>query len=118
MRDQVERTIADPRIRQAFDFVSEQEAQIEADQIRLSCIAASPFGEAERATAFAEALQSAGLRPFSDAVGNVIAAYDDVDRNPVVVAAHLDTVFPASTSLHLRRKNRADRKSTRLNSSH
>ena len=44
--------------------------------------------------------------PATDAIGNVIAAYDGTGSIPVVIGAHLDTVFPASTPLELRRKGR------------
>lgn len=96
--------MADRRVRQAFDFVSKHEPEIEADQIRLTCIPAPPFGESERAAIFVEEMRSIGLRPISDAVGNVIASYDRTGPNPLVIAAHLDTVFPASTPLQLRRR--------------
>src|SRR5436309_15750863 len=45
-----------------------------------------------------------GLHPSIDSAGNVFAAYEAAGSNPVIVDAHLDTVFPASTPLHLRRK--------------
>lgn len=106
MRDQVERVLADARIQQAFRFVSQHESEIEAGQIRLTSIPAPPFGEGPRAAAFTEELRKIGLRPSTDHVGNVIAAYEDFGRHPVVLAAHLDTVFPAETALHLRRKNK------------
>ena len=51
----------------------------------------------------ADELRSIGLQPASDAIGNVIAAYDGYGANPVVVGAHLDTIFPADVPLQLRR---------------
>src|SRR5262249_12681836 len=69
-------------------------------------IAAPPFGEAARAQRFSEELINLRLRPTTDSVGNVIAAYDGIGGNPVIVGAHLDTVFPASTTLDLQRKGR------------
>lgn len=106
MRARVEAVIGDARIQRAFRFISENEPQIEADQIRLSTIAAPPFQETARARAFAEELTKLGLEPATDSIGNVVAGYDGMGANGVVVAAHLDTVFPASTPLTLRRKNR------------
>ena len=106
MRARVEAVIGDARIQRAFRFISENEPQIEADQIRLSTIAAPPFQETARARAFAEELTKRGLKPATDSIGNVVAGYDGTGANGVVVAAHLDTVFPASTPLTLRRKNR------------
>jgi tripeptide aminopeptidase len=107
VRDSVDAVFADPRIQQAFRFISEHEPEIESDQIRLTQIPAPPFGETERARAFAEELIKLQLRPSADAIGNIVAGYDGLRRNPVVIAAHLDTVFPASTRLELQRKGRA-----------
>jgi acetylornithine deacetylase/succinyl-diaminopimelate desuccinylase-like protein len=106
VRNRVEAAFNDLRMQRAFRFISERETQIETDQIRLTEIPAPPFAEAERAGAFADALTRLGLRAATDSIGNVIAAYDGMGRNPVVVGAHLDTVFPASTPLDLRRKGR------------
>ena len=106
MRDRVDKVFGDRRIERAFRYISDHEPEIEKQQIRLTEIAAPPFGESERSRAFAEELVSLRLRPTTDSIGNVIAAYDGIGRNPVVVGAHLDTVFPASTSLRLQRKGR------------
>lgn len=97
---------SDSRLHRAFRVISDREPEIEADQIRLTQIPAPPFGESVRARAFAAELEKIGLRPAVDAIGNVIAQYDGGGRNPVVVGAHLDTVFPASTPLQLQRKGR------------
>ena len=107
MQNPTEAVFNDTRVQRAFRFIADNEAEIESAQIRLTQIPAPPFGEAKRGSAFAEELQKAGFRPSIDAIGNVIAAYDDSGRNPVVVGAHLDTVFPASTFLELRRKGRS-----------
>jgi acetylornithine deacetylase/succinyl-diaminopimelate desuccinylase-like protein len=96
----------DARMRRAFSFIAGDESAIEADQIRLSLIPAPPFGETARCGAFADDLRAAGLQPALDAEGNVLAAYDRTGRNPVVLDAHLDTVFPSSLRLELRRKGR------------
>ena len=97
---------ADTRLERTLKFFIENEPRIEADQVRLSLVPAPPFHEDERARVFADELRSIGLKPVSDAIGNVIAAYDDYGENPVVVGAHLDTVFPADVPLQLRRNGR------------
>jgi len=102
----VDKVFADARIQQAFRYISEHESDIEASQVRLTQIAAPPFGETQRAQAFADELVNLRFRPQRDSIGNVIAAYDGIGSNPVVVAAHLDTVFPASTPLDVQRKGR------------
>jgi acetylornithine deacetylase/succinyl-diaminopimelate desuccinylase-like protein len=94
-------------VQRAFRFIADRDSEIEADQVRLTQIPAPPFGEQDRARAFAAELEKSGLRPVVDGIGNVIAAYGGAGRNPVVVGAHLDTVFPASTPLQLQRKGRA-----------
>jgi acetylornithine deacetylase/succinyl-diaminopimelate desuccinylase-like protein len=106
VREDVERVIGDSRLQRAFRFISEHEPDILADQIRLTSVPAPPFGESERARVFADELGKGGFRPSTDAIGNVIAPYEDFGRNPVVIAAHLDTVFPGSTPLELRRKEK------------
>jgi tripeptide aminopeptidase len=104
--DHLEKILADHRIQRAFRFLSANETEIENDQIRLTSIPAPPFGEAERAKAFSGELIKLGLQSSIDSIGNVIASYDGMRQNPVVIGAHLDTVFPASTVLEVRRKGR------------
>src|SRR5262249_17472177 len=106
VRNRVDKTLADARIRQAFRYISDHEPDIEADQIRLTQIASPPFGESERAHYFSEELSALQLRTMTDSIGNVVASFDAIGRNPVIVGAHLDTVFPASTPLQLQRKGR------------
>ena len=104
MRAQAGKLVTDARIQRAFRFISEHEAQIEADQIRLTLIPSPPFNEAERSRAFQHELEQLQLRPAIDSIGNVFAAYETTASNPVVVGVHLDTVFPSTTNLQLRRK--------------
>jgi len=106
VRERVDKVFTDERIQEAFRYISNHEPDIEADQIRLTKIAAPPFGETARAQQFSEELIKLRLRPVTDSIGNVIAGYDVIGHNPVIVGAHLDTVFPASTPLELRRKGR------------
>ena len=104
MRSRIDTVVADPSIQRAFRFISQRESEIAADQIRLTGIPAPPFQEAERARAFSHELDTLELHPTTDSIGNVFAPYEAAGSNPIVIAAHLDTVFPASTTLHLRRK--------------
>jgi acetylornithine deacetylase/succinyl-diaminopimelate desuccinylase-like protein len=106
VRHLVDRVFADARVQQAFDILARNEEKIEADQIRLTMIPAPPFQEGERARVFADDLRQFDFRPITDAIGNVIAAYDGFGPNPVVLGAHLDTVFPMSTPLELKRHGR------------
>lgn len=107
MQDSVDSVLADARVHRAFRLLAQNESQIETDQIRITLVPAPPFGETKRAELFAEELRRLDLRPVTDAIGNVIAPYDNFGVNPVVIAAHLDTIFPGTTSLELRRRGSA-----------
>ena len=57
------------------------------------CAIAAPTGrEARRADWVAAELAASGLRPSRDTVGNVIVRFGP-DGSPLIVAAHMDTVF-------------------------
>jgi len=67
-------------------------------------IPAPTFGEAQRATFMFELFRSEGLQDVSlSAIGNVYARLPGLgSRPPLVVAAHLDTVFPENADLTVR----------------
>ncbi len=76
-------------------------------QAELVAIPAPPYGEQARAQWLAARFAGAGLSQVEfDAAGNVLAALPAATLPPestgpvVVLSAHLDTVFPASTPLH------------------
>jgi acetylornithine deacetylase/succinyl-diaminopimelate desuccinylase-like protein len=98
--------LSDSRVRRAFQILQERESEIESDQIRLTLVPAPPFEEGERSRHFMEALRAIGLAPFQDALGNVIVSYGEPGPNPIIVGAHLDTVFPRDVKLELRRVGR------------
>src|SRR5689334_15836772 len=104
IRDRVATAFSHPAVLRAFRFLSENEPRIEEDQIRLTMIPAPPFHEEERSRAFAGELRAMGFSPTIDELGNVLAAYAELGSNPIVLGAHLDTVFPAVTPLDLVRK--------------
>lgn len=73
-------------------------------QIAVAQIPAPTGAERRRAHWIAERLGDAGLTAEIDAAGNVIARAPGAYAGaPVVVCAHLDTVFPEETSLAIRR---------------
>lgn len=74
------------------------------EQQRSLCeIPAPPFKEEARAAEFRRRLEALGLRARTDAVGNVLAEREGTGRGPVIVlAGHLDTVFPESTDVKVR----------------
>jgi tripeptide aminopeptidase len=75
------------------------------DEMReLVAVPAPPFGEARRSAWFATRLQEAGYAPVCDELHNVIAAHGSLD-GCLVLAAHLDTVFPEDTPLTPRERD-------------
>jgi acetylornithine deacetylase/succinyl-diaminopimelate desuccinylase-like protein len=76
------------------------------DIIRLTEIPSPPFGEAARGAAYMDMLRAHGVEDVErDAVGNVMGLRRGTGNGGlVVVAAHLDTVFPAGTDVRVRRE--------------
>jgi len=75
--------------------------------IAIQQIPAPTFKEAERASFVCESFAAEGLVDvFRDEIGNVYGRLPGSDRAaPLVVSAHLDTVFPAATDLTLCRQS-------------
>src|SRR4051812_26881738 len=75
------------------------------DQVALSMIPAPTGAESARAEALASCFEALGLGDVHlDAVGNVLARRTGTrDESPVVLCAHLDTVFPHGADVHVRR---------------
>jgi di/tripeptidase len=82
--------------------------RIVAETIALTEITAPPFGEEKRARAYMEMLKAHGLTDVEmDAEGNVMGLRRGTGKpgGPVVIlAAHLDTVFPIETDVKVRRE--------------
>jgi acetylornithine deacetylase/succinyl-diaminopimelate desuccinylase-like protein len=98
--------LAAPRVRSALIAVRDGEPRTIEDQVRLCQIPAPPFGERERAAAYVAAFKAAGLRNVrTDREGNVLGERPGRTARPhVVMAAHLDTVFPAGTDVRVERR--------------
>lgn len=90
--------------------LAQGDAEVVRAQVTVSEIAAPTGEEGERAAWVAARFRALGLADVRvDAVGNVVArrpgargARDEGDR-PVVVCAHLDTVFPRGVNVSVRR---------------
>ena len=104
LRSRVQGIRSDRGVRAAIRFCADGEGMILEDQVRLTLIPAPPFAESERAASFSKMLAEAGFDPTIDSLGNVVSAYEHYGENPLLVGAHLDTVFPEGTPLHLDRK--------------
>ena len=92
-------------VHEAFRWMHQNPKTILDWQVELSQIPAPPFGEELRSKWIAERFVELGLTPTTDAVGNVFATLPAAHLPPestghiVVLSAHLDIVFPASTPL-------------------
>jgi tripeptide aminopeptidase len=94
-----------PQVREALDWLDRNLDWTTAQQIRLTEIPAPSFQEEKRAQAVKEILSAEGLAVYTDKVGNVIAELRGADdKEMVMLSAHLDTVFPEGTSIHVRRE--------------
>ncbi len=93
-----------PRVRAALDWFTPNISWVNDQQARITEIPAPPFQEAQRAAAVKELLAEAGLTAQIDKAGNVIGELRGVnEKEIVVVAAHLDTVFPPGTNVKVHR---------------
>ncbi len=99
--------LASPAYRATLAQLDREHDRIVDDIVALTEIPAPPFKEAARAAAFRKMLEQAGLQDVEiDAEGNVLGLYRGSARpgGPVIVlAAHLDTVFPEGTAVTVRR---------------
>jgi acetylornithine deacetylase/succinyl-diaminopimelate desuccinylase-like protein len=85
--------------------VHQTDEQTLAEQLALVRIPAPPFAEEARGEHVLRRFTELGLAdPRRDEVGNVLAEWmpPGAEGAPVVVAAHLDTVFPAGTAVEPR----------------
>ena len=96
---------ADPRVRQALAKLAGEAASVTEEQIRITEIPAPPFRESLRGTHLAKLLSDGGLKVHTDQAGNVIGERAGSAKGEfVLITAHLDTVFPAGTDVHVRRE--------------
>jgi len=97
----------DASVQRALEFIKTQQAQIVRDDIELTQIPAPPFNETVRGIEYAKRLEAAGLRNVTtDAAGNVYALRKGTGNGPLLlVAAHLDTVFPEGTDVTVKQKD-------------
>jgi tripeptide aminopeptidase len=93
----------DPRVARVLDFLRSDASATTEEQIRITEIPAPPFHETARAAYMKKVLAAAGLRVQSDAIGNVIGEFPGSTADIIMVAAHLDTVFPEGTDVRVNR---------------
>ncbi len=95
--------MTDPTVRAALEAAKRNEPSVIEQQIKISQIPAPPFKEEVRGKELKRLFESLGLRDIRiDAAGNVIGVRPGKAAHPnLVFAAHLDTVFPEGTDVHV-----------------
>jgi acetylornithine deacetylase/succinyl-diaminopimelate desuccinylase-like protein len=93
-------------VKTALERVRADNAWTIEQQVSICEIPAPPFKEAVRAAELEKRFESLGLRNVRiDAEGNVIGERAGSGQGPtVVLSAHLDTVFPESTDVKVKRE--------------
>lgn len=94
------------QVKRALDWLAKNTAWITDEQVRITEIPAPPFEETQRAAYLKKVMAARELIVRTDEVGNVIGERPGSTRSEVVlITAHLDTVFPAGTDVHVRRES-------------
>ncbi len=93
----------DPAIKAALEAAKRNEPRFLAEQARICEIPAPPFKEEVRGKELARLFEKAGLQNVRiDKAGNVIGVRPGAAPRPnLVFSAHLDTVFPEGTDVHV-----------------
>ena len=99
-----EAIVRSPSFLAASDFLARDYDRFVRELITLTEIPAPPFKESARAAAFLQMLRASGLADVAtDAEGNVMGVRRGTGRAMLAVLAHLDTVFPEGTDVHVKR---------------
>ena len=95
-----------PAYRRIVEVLDAEHDRTVADIITLTEIPAPPFGEAPKAAHYVEMLRAHGLEDVElDGIGNAMGLRRGAGNGRlIVVAAHLDTVFPAGTDVKVKRE--------------
>src|SRR5258708_3562971 len=95
-----------PDVKAAFDYLDRDYDRFVAELVTLTGIPAPPFKETARARAMQAKFRELGLKNVeTDAEGNVTGERPGSGGGPnLVLAAHLDTVFPEGTGVHVKKE--------------
>jgi tripeptide aminopeptidase len=93
-------------VQSAMQDIKTNEPHFIEEQIRICEISSPPFHEDKRAAELARLFREAGLSNVRiDHAGNVLGDRPGTAPHPhLVIAAHLDTVFPPETDVHVTRE--------------
>ncbi len=95
--------LARAEVTRARSYIYEDGGRTIREQKELTEIPAPPFGEDARGRRMAELMSDSGLgRVGTDEVGNVLGWWGEGSEPPLIVSAHIDTVFPAGTDVTVR----------------
>ena len=91
-------------VSKALEYIKQNEQAHLEKQIAIAQIPAPPFEEKQRAAFLAQEFRRAGLEKVEiDPIGNVLGWRPGRSPQTLVVAAHLDTVFPPGTDVTVKR---------------
>lgn len=98
--------LSEPSVASALKQIETNEPEFLKEQARVCEIAAPPFHEEKRGLELKRLFEAEGLQDVRiDAAGNVIGVRPGAKPRPnLVLAAHLDTVFPEGTDVKVTRE--------------
>jgi tripeptide aminopeptidase len=96
----------DVRCARALAWIERNCSWVTEQQIRLTEIPAPEFHESQRAEALRVLFAESGFNVRIDAAGNVVAERPGSQKDVVLFAAHIDTVFPEGTDVSVHRASR------------
>jgi tripeptide aminopeptidase len=100
----IEKIAQDARCVRGLDWIEHNAEWVTEEQIRITEIPAPENMESRRGDYVERLFESFGLAVRVDKAGNVIGEWPGADSKSVILlAAHLDTVFPAGTDVRVRR---------------
>jgi tripeptide aminopeptidase len=100
----IEKLAQSPACARALDWIDRNTRWVTDEQIRLTEIPAPEGAESARAEYLRRLFEGMHLQARIDDAGNVVAERTGADRSGVILlAAHLDTVFPVNTNTQVKR---------------
>lgn len=103
----IPRLAQDPSCARALTWIESSSPWVSEQQIRLTEMPAPEYGEEKRAELLQSIFADMGYKARIDETGDVVAERIGMQTDRVVLlAAHLDTVFPAGTDVRVRREGR------------